>query len=104
MQPEVTYVEWNGSWRQFCEKYHGQNVFTHGPFCLETLPMNPNAILLRMDIVPLPCPFCGSECRIDIETFSNTLNYRVRCVDNYHALDWWEENENDAIKVWNERK
>lgn len=52
------------------------------------------------------CPFCGSKCSIDSTTFGDdsTIYYKVRCNDNFHALDSWEESDLFAIIEWNKRK
>lgn len=51
------------------------------------------------------CPFCGSLASIESTTFgdSRIINYRIRCIKNGHALDWWEDTIEDAIQVWNAR-
>jgi len=52
----------------------------------------------------LPCPFCGGKCETEkSESGDNpTTYYRVNC-ENEHSLDWWEEDEQIAIQVWNKR-
>lgn len=53
----------------------------------------------------LKCPFCGSDVEIEETTFgdSSEIYYRVNCKKKGHSLDWWSENINEAINVWNER-
>lgn len=50
----------------------------------------------------LPCPFCGSSAEIESSTFAIEY-FRVICTLNGHKIDWWEEDKDTAIAVWNER-
>ena len=54
----------------------------------------------------LPCPFCGSEIEIETTNFGDSMTdyFRVKCKQKGHTLDWWEEDKNKAILVWNERQ
>jgi Lar family restriction alleviation protein len=54
----------------------------------------------------LPCPFCGSDTEIETTTFGDCMTdyFRVNCKQKGHSLDWWEEDKNEAIAVWNERQ
>jgi len=54
----------------------------------------------------LPCPFCGSNTGIETTTFGDNMTdyFRVNCKQKGHSLDWWEEDKNKAIAVWNERQ
>jgi len=54
----------------------------------------------------LPCPFCGSDTEIETTTFGDNMTdyFRVNCKQKGHSLDWWEEDKNKAIAVWNERQ
>ena len=54
----------------------------------------------------LPCPFCGSDTEIETTTFGDSMTdyFRVNCKQKGHSLDWWEEDKNNAIAVWNERQ
>ena len=54
----------------------------------------------------LPCPFCGSDTEIETTTFGDSMTdyFRVNCKQKGHSLDWWEEDKNKAIDVWNERQ
>jgi hypothetical protein len=47
-----------------------------------------------------PCPFCGGESKLFYH--EDFRSYRVECA-NDHCLDWWEDDEIDAIEVWNKR-
>lgn len=51
------------------------------------------------------CPFCGSECEIEIDTSDKLVRYRVKCINTpSHALDRWILLREGAINLWNERK
>lgn len=54
---------------------------------------------------PQICPFCGSDTEIETTTFGDNMTdyYRINCKQKSHSLDWWEEDKNTAIAVWNER-
>ena len=54
----------------------------------------------------LLCPFCGSDTEIETTTFGDSMTdyFRVNCKQKGHSLDWWEEDKNNAIAVWNERQ
>ena len=68
------------------------------------MEQNTNKPQLPKHIVILPCPFCGGKCATEGYEFGDnpTTYYRVNC-ENEHSLDWWEEDEQVAIQVWNIR-
>lgn len=49
--------------------------------------------------VPLPCPFCGSECDFETTTFGDSMidYFRVNCKENRHSLDWWVTSKEEAV-------
>ena len=61
------------------------------------------AILPMQCYVPLPCPFCGSECDFETTTFGDSMidYFRVNCKENGHSLDWWVTSKEEAVSVWN---
>ena len=50
----------------------------------------------------LPCPFCGSECKVINDNLLGGDDYRVVC-NNGHKLDHVSGTEEEAIKEWNKR-
>ena len=52
------------------------------------------------------CPFCGTEAAFEYWNTESDKHIlvRVKCVgDVEHALDRWDDTEEEAIETWNER-
>ena len=53
----------------------------------------------------LPCPFCGGEAKVQINTEMGGSQYQVLCTECPVTVGrYWYWNKKDAIKAWNTRK
>ena len=53
-----------------------------------------------------PCPFCGGDAEIRMNTFgdSEVGYYRAVCFGKEaHCLDHWSDTREEAIEIWNRR-
>jgi len=62
-----------------------------------------------------PCPFCGGEAKLftkENEYNDAQQSWDIRCVGSdgldapcylYDGADWWADNKEEIIKLWNRR-
>lgn len=61
-------------------------------------------IVMRSKMELKPCPFCGNEAKLKINTEMGGTNYQVLCTQCPTTVGrYWYWNQEDVIETWNKR-